>query len=277
MAFFGACRKEAKIKLPEQEEKLVLTCFISPDDTVITAIVRTSKPKYVAHTGWGSDGDVISNADVRISRDGASAVMPYDDVYHCYFLPSRDFPILPNVTYSISATTPDGKFASGATTVPFDTLKIEKFDLALNFSPDSTELDITASGVAADIPGKTNYVGLYYRQFIFPSDSQQHNYDFIDYGNGTFEDDERQERRQFRLQQQMYSMGGNMKVNYAGIFAEFWVLNCSKDFYLYNRSVQLAAYSGANPFGDPVMVYTNISNGFGCFGSYRVSKREMIK
>ena len=57
------------------------------------------------------------------------------------------------------------------------------------------------------------------------------------------------------------------------------VLNCSKDFYLYNKSVQESDGIGGNPFTDPVQVYTNIQNGFGCFGAYNIDKwaRDSIK
>jgi hypothetical protein len=273
---FG-CRKEADIKLPEQEEKLVVTCFVSPTDTVLTAVVRTSSPKYnVRNYNYSVAG--LSDAEVTISSDQGSAVFSYDEVFMCYTLSPVSFPIYPGKKYSLTVKTPDGKHSSANTVVPTDTFHIRSFAVNMNYSSDSNNLDINSVAEIAAFNGRVNYVGMYYRQVNIPQDSSMQEYNPYDFrGYGIYEDDEKHPRESFVFKQEQGRYEGDAKSLFGGFYAEFWVLNCSKEFYLYNRTVQLASELNGNPFGDPVLVYTNMDNGFGCFGAYMITKRSISR
>ena len=69
-----------------------------------------------------------------------------------------------------------------------------------------------------------------------------------------------------------FSSSGNPD-NKEGTWVLIEALNCSRDFYLYNRSLQQSAGTGGNPFADPVLIHTNIQGGFGCFGSFYRTRR----
>ena len=49
------------------------------------------------------------------------------------------------------------------------------------------------------------------------------------------------------------------------------VKNTSESYYLYTLSTKLQTFAGENPFAQPVMVYSNIENGFGIFGAYNTA------
>jgi hypothetical protein len=49
----------------------------------------------------------------------------------------------------------------------------------------------------------------------------------------------------------------------------------SESYYKYLRTIDLQKRSEQDPFSDPVLVYTNISNGSGIFGSSSVSERNI--
>ncbi len=53
---------------------------------------------------------------------------------------------------------------------------------------------------------------------------------------------------------------------------EIELKHVSKDFYLFNVSNRLQQNTGDNPFGEPVVVYSNIENGFGIFAGFSKSK-----
>lgn len=269
------CTKEANIKLPEPEEKLVVTCFISPEESLISVLVNTSKPRY--NTSWQANTEIKDAAIVIRSAEGA-ATIPYVDSLHLYAIETSEFPILPGKTYTLEAKSND-KSCSAVTTVPTDTLHIRNLTVSLQFSKDSTALDAAYSTQVADIPGQTNYVSIFQRHLLLmPYDSLYNQPgDMLNPGYGIFEDDEKQPRENYGAFTQAYSARSSEKIRYDSFIVEVWALNCSREFYLYNRSVQEAAWTTGNPFSDPVMVYTNMNNGFGCFGAYRLSKRIQVK
>lgn len=269
LVIFAACTKEADIKLPEPEVKLVVTSFISPEDTVISAVIRSSRPKYVSYSGPELESDVVTDAVVSISGPGGSVTLPFDEFTNAYLITASAFPITAGSTYSIYASTADGKSVWAQTTVPANTLAIT------SFSGQSTRRDVYSADYefwfeAADIPGETNYVALYHRQNRQDQDSL---FGWIDYGRGTFYNDENQPRKSYyeRVTGSTYQQDSVQELK-----IDIEALNCSRDFYLYNNSVQEAAMNNFNPFADPVMVYSNINNGFGCFGAFRRTANSII-
>jgi Domain of unknown function (DUF4249) len=52
-------------------------------------------------------------------------------------------------------------------------------------------------------------------------------------------------------------------------------LHVDKNYYLYHESVQRNDNNG-NPFAEPSLVFTNISNGYGCFGSFSTIDKDII-
>jgi hypothetical protein len=161
--------------------------------------------------------------------------------------------------------------------VPADTLHILSHELLLQFTPDSLRLKVSSSAEVADLPGQTNYVSMYYRSQLFYNDTNSQTNDFKNYGYGTFDDDEKQSHQTYVFKESGGSYEFGSSSDFGGMFSEFWALNCSKEFYLYNRSVDKASYSGGNPFGDPVLVYSNMDNGFGCFGAFRASRHSILR
>jgi hypothetical protein len=253
-----SCTKKAKIKLPPQETKLVLTCFITPGDSLITAFVRTSTPKY-SSAGYGSIyGDLVTNAIVVLSDGLKNVTLTYDSLYSVYYAWSKDLPILEGKTYYLNAATPDGKKASANTTVPLGKLEIKTFDVFAQRN-DSNITELNLQTIVADIPDITNYIEIIYQTYTNFGGPGGFN-DRIHY----FDDDEKMSKTEYAESHKdnfLYYQGSHATTYLS-------VLNCSKEFYLYNKSVEKASYTNDNPFSDPVLIYTNINNGFGCFGSF---------
>ncbi len=266
----SACKPEkAKITLPKSENKLVVSCFISPEDSLITATVRLSTPKFGTFGQRAGTADDIQNANVVISDGARSVALVFDNSYFFYKATSKQLPIISGKTYYLKVSTPDGKEVTATTTVPVGKLDVKSLEIrktkdtpsALNF-----EISLTVN----DIENQTNYVGIGFQTPTAFKTATFNLVDTTDYGGVTlsfFDDDEKTVKTNyFTTYSGFNEFSGIDTIAYA--FANAAVLNCSKDFYLYNRSASLAEFSGGNPFSDPVLIYSNITNGFGCFGSY---------
>ncbi|MDH5381622.1 MAG: DUF4249 domain-containing protein, partial [Cyclobacteriaceae bacterium] len=71
---------------------------------------------------------------------------------------------------------------------------------------------------------------------------------------------------------------GNNYFNGVGLFSarfvEISLKEITRDYYLYKKSTELQRNSVENPLAEPVIVYSNIQNGFGIFGGYVQALRD---
>ncbi len=255
------CTKEAKIKLPPQENKLVVTSFISPNDYNIVVTVRNANPKFNWSGFWGPQDNNITDASIFIS-DGITQIrVPFDSVKGLYLVPASDLPIQSGKTYYLSVSTPDGRKVTAETTVPSGTLSLNKFEVNQSGN-DTDHVNIKALISIPDLPETTYITGSF--DVITSADSLPY---YTNNNQSYFfsASDEFQTYQEYVKSEQIdvYSAA-----YYPFIELGVTLLNSDKHFYLYHKTVRLAQGSGDNPFSDPVMVYSNINGGLGCFGSY---------
>lgn len=263
-SLFYSCTKEAKIKLPPQEDKLVVTSFISPNDTVIVVTVRNSIPKFNWVGIWGPQYSNLTDATVYISDGTTQIKVPFDQSNGMYLTSTKNFPIVSGKTYYLDVSTPDGKKASGETSVPEGVLQLTKFEVEVaNSNPDHIKFNTLIS--IADLPETTYITGAFDVVSSWDTTAAQpSNYMYTE-SNYFSASDEFQSYSEYlkSKQTELYDAG-----YYRYIAMGVTLLNSDKHFYLYHKTIRVAPGSGDNPFSDPVMVYTNINGGFGCFGSY---------
>ncbi len=268
----ASCTKKADIDLPTADEKLVVTCFISPGDSVLTAVVRTSKLKYgVIDTARRNKiYQDVENAYVSISDGVNSITLPFNLNEYFYKASTSNFPIVSGKNYFLTVSTPDGKKVTANTTVPSEKLPIELFEITEK-KADSLFIEFDVNVTVADIPNQINYVGLYVQNFSSTSLTEPYLYNQNSFTSfGSFDTDEFVGKTKYVFSSQNF-IYEPMRITSAYSYVS--ALNCNKDFYLYNKSVQDATGSGG-PFADPVMVYSNIDGGFGCFGAFVVSTQN---
>jgi len=266
---FAGCRKKAKINLPTTEVKLVLTCFISPEDSILYADLRTSTPK-IGELDFV--GGVIDYGTVRLSSASKTIDMIFNYQYGGYVVNVSDFPIVPGQSYSITASAPNFQPVSATTSIPEDTLHITNIDISVGSKTQSYEEVFLSYGVQ-DLPGRT-YVALLH-QLMLAHDSSSYRLILSNvryWETANYFDDVKQNKSFY------YSKRTNEKLVYGyGKYAlVFTALNYSHELYYYSRSVQLALESSDNPFAEPVMIYSNINGGYGCFGGYRSTSRKVL-
>jgi hypothetical protein len=264
-----ACVKKANLKLPDPEEKLVVVCFISPDNTEVMASVKTSQPQYGKFdTIPNPNFDNVKNASVVISDGALNFELKYDANLQIYSAKLKTFKIEAGKTYYLAVKTPDGKLVDASTKVPLNKLIIQSYDVTVKKMDSSfqTNTKITIN----DIPNETNYVAVYPQSLVidkFFTDSTVTTEDTItsNFWLSYFDSDFNTSKTNYSFEYSIFVFANKS----SNIGIRTYVLNCSFDFYQYNKSLINAANSGfGNPFAQPALVYSNINNGFGCFGAY---------
>lgn len=106
-------------RLNKQAEKLVVTGFISPQDTVLAVQVSRSAPVL------GDDRSIrdVTNATVTISNGTRFIALKYAPNYNkqgvnVYWASNRDFFISQGQSYTLTVTTPNGQKVDAQCTIP---------------------------------------------------------------------------------------------------------------------------------------------------------------
>lgn len=127
-------------RFPEIKEKLVLTSFISPQDTTIYVKVTISSPLfgeyktqssgyYVANGDtvyYGGKDNTITDAIVTLSSDNQTITLPYQAKNKLYSVSTKAFKIEAGKTYTLKATTKNYS-VEASTTIPLQNATIEKY------------------------------------------------------------------------------------------------------------------------------------------------------
>ncbi|TAE22101.1 MAG: DUF4249 domain-containing protein [Cytophagales bacterium] len=106
-------------RLNREASKLVVACFISPQDTVLAARIGLSTPVLGSVTATNSFLNV-TNANVTITNGSRLAALRYGNYngLGVYVVSARDFPVLEGQTYTLNVETPDGKKVTSQCTIP---------------------------------------------------------------------------------------------------------------------------------------------------------------
>jgi hypothetical protein len=270
----GACEKEVEgIRLPESDAKLMVYCFISPQDDSLTVSVTRSVPVL----GAGNPADtLVEDAAVTLSDGVRSVRLLYDEdrkayAYHVWAARDGDLKIKPETSYHLQVTTLRGETATATCTVP------AALKASIMLSPDSAW---AASSnryyyrmriIWPDPPNQVNYYRVNGHAEVITEQTSDGRPTSIATVPAEWEASEwvSDEGRDGGL---LVSPRGNCHVNEydpfisCSLYAS--VLHTDPHYYRYHHSVHRAMQSQANPFAEPVLVYSNVTGGLGVFGAY---------
>lgn len=274
--------------LPETDSKLVVACFISPQDTVLAAKVTETKLLI------GTTGDIrddITNATVSLSDGSKSIRLIYSQKLGYYRALPSELPILVGKTYTITVNTPDGRQVSASTTVP-NNVEIKEVKIDSTTVNDfqqgnrviNTEYDVKV--IWQDKAGETNYyraISAY--DVTYEISETKTNKKLSDtlisslVDLRTIDDKDTDGQllslnRTFLPSMNIGNVQNNREVSgkrldkiKVGLF--------QTDIHYYNYHTSLRRQrENNNPFAEPVLLYTNINGGFGCFGAYNATWQE---
>lgn len=284
LLWLAACERDADVEVPATAPKLVLSCFLSPQDTVLKVTVRKSVPIF-NNPAAGNQDAWIDDATVTLS-DGTSTVRLVRASTGTYTTRAVNLPIRSGKTYLLNVTAPGGFRAEASCTIP-----ARPHDTVTNIRLDSSRIDggmayqaYSLSVEWQDAPGE----GDYYRLFAERPGTLQRGFDPRDPNKGdtlyypiSFEQGEAytrdlgQDGRRFLVKNgkftsltdpsgvgQPYRL--ERKINVV-------LLTTDRGYYEYHRA--LKNYVGDNPFSEPILLFTNVKVGLGIMSGYqRVTK-----
>ncbi len=248
--FIYSCTKTAdNIKLPETKPKLVVGCFLSPQDSLITLTLTRSNPIFGAHHNTINTNDAVPDADVFISDGSQTNKLMYDNGK--YTLSQMVLPVVAGKIYTLNISTPDGNSVSATCTVPISNAP------ALDITFDTTGTNKKIFIHWQDIADETNYYKFFGREQLVNSFSADTSYSWFYY----------------TVADAFGTTGGEMNsekiMNKNSLAYDFYLLNMDVHYFKYNLSLEKNTNSGL--FSQGVPLYSNIKNGLGVFCSLQAS------
>jgi hypothetical protein len=274
--------------LPETDSKLVVACFISPQDTVLAAKITETKLLI------GTTGDIkddITNASVSLSDGSKIIQLIYNTKLDYYRALPAALPILAGKTYTITVKTPDGRKVNASTTIPnpiaikevkIDSIKVNNFQQGNSVT--NTEYEVKV--IWQDKAGEINYyraISEFIILYRIPDPKNGKN--VINTPVSTFIDLRTIDDKD--VDGQILSLNRNFLATNIGANIQGQQIDQNKrlnkikvglfqtDIHYYNYHTSLRRQrENNNPFAEPVLLYTNINGGFGCFGAYNATWQE---
>ncbi len=266
---FACERVVDNIKLPEFKQKLVITSFISPCDTVSYFNVASNKKIYGELNTEESPGNLTGHLS-----NGTSEVA-LDTIKYGFILNRKKMPIEYGKKYRLTVSSENGLSSEAYCTVPHErkfNIKVDTFSVInqypgpVTFTYRSLEFALTIN----DFAGEENFYRIsgkitdFYRDpltgmsYINSIDLGFEEEFFTDKGM----DGKEIVRTTNIRSNELYYMRDSA-------FLEVALLNTEKSYYLYHKSLE-NYYDAENPFSEVSPLYSNIKGGLGVFTSYAV-------
>jgi hypothetical protein len=264
-----------EVDLPALDPVLVVNSRVVPDSTFSATITASQ-----ASTASG-DPQLILNATVVVEHLGQVV----DTLHHFFegkYLGTGSYLPVPGQTYTLKASASGYAPVVGTETLP---LPVPIRNLSWQDSV-RTALDGTQIGEIAiefdDSPGEENF----YMILVVASDSIIFGPDTSVYhaaltaevqdpaaindffGNSILLDD-----ATFDGQRKSLKLGVEIGQNASRMSVVLF--SCSKNYFLYNRTVTSAIQNNDNPFAEPVFVHSNMSSKMGIFAGYSQHWRHL--
>lgn len=264
----GACEKEVTgIKLPESNSKLVVTSFISPQDTLVRVDVARSLPSLGTRTGLTP---FVQDAVVTLSDGDRTVNLPFKGPA-TYAVDSQSFPVVAGRTYTLRVSVPGGESVEATCTVP-EAVPLSALSLDSISPVERAWKQYIVRMNWADPAGANNYyrVAAEVKREIALGPGETPPRGPRDYSLSWEGDELIEDKGQDGAI--LFSPKGTfiaaLSTDTAKVNLYAYVLHTDRNYYAYHRSIYLAARTDGNPFAEPVLVYSNITGGLGVFAAY---------
>lgn len=248
------------VNSPEFKQKLVITSFISPSDTVSQILVSSNQPLYSFSDKPEEPGDITGTIS-----DGTNEVQ-LDTISTGLYFSRNKMPVSPGKTYTLKISSSKGLYAEASATVPMQREMMIKVD-TVSYAGDIYDYYIPYKQLMITIefndhPIEKNFYTVIGKFSGYKSDPEN-NYYLPRYWFEYINDLKANPDNRIRLD----SWIAPVESNFDSAFLRVYVLNTEESFYLYHTSLSEYDYSD-NPFSETKTVYSNIDGGLGIFASY---------
>jgi hypothetical protein len=278
-----------------ESSKLVVSCFISPQDTELAVSVTESSPILgtVSATAGGR-ATAIASATVTLGTGSQSVTFQYvpEVVYQpgnyvvepgYYRADPRRLPIVAGQTYTLTVRARDGRQVRASCTVPtaipveqllLDSARVSDFDRTtweyyarLRWRDPASQANYFRAKVTSQRttqtqtrePGKPNRDTVIVVSALWAYD-----------GDVLLTTDVGQDGQQLTSKRATYnsrtSETGALRRSADRIVGD--LLHTDVNYYRYHEAVQRSFGADGNPFAEPVLIPTNMEGGLGTFGAY---------
>lgn len=256
------------VNSPEFEQKLVITSFISPSDTVCEIYVSSNQRLYGFYDKLEDPGDImgtISDGTTEVELDTTSSGLSF----------SRDkMPVISGKTYTLKISSSKGIYAEAVTTIPQKRETLISVD-TVSVTQDTPGYEssgfIEISVEFTDYPGEKNYYNLIGKMTVFrttPSQETAFHYDRFWYEY--IKDTKANPDNRIVIDQWITPSNNNSDSAFITVF----LMNTEESYYLYHTSLNEFDRSD-NPFSEAKPVYSNIKGGLGIFTSYTMDSLRL--
>lgn len=247
---------------------LVVTSFISPQDTALEVHVSKSRP--VVGQVITPDAALVPDATVRISQGGQSVLLRYHPERRLYRAKASLLPVLAGQTYTLSVTTPDHDAVTGTCTVPITTdIAVTSLSHNIRKQPwwNGGEYDEHVLTFKwQDAPGRENfYHPVAEREYKDPN-SQLHLRDAMNGEGKRYFSDQSKDGLVFTASRSYSIMPGQPDPRPANL--HLYLAVTDRAYFLYHQSLEQHEDTNGNPFAEPVLIYSNVRGGLGVFSAY---------
>lgn len=266
-------------RLNREAAKLVVTCFLSPQDTVLAVKVNRSQPVVGESTSFINTGINVPDATVTLSEGGKSVALRFDARLGYYQAAISQLPVVAGRTYSVVIQTPAGERAEASCTVPgvvqptgitFDSLTENQYGRRIK------RYFVRARWM--DPAGQANYyltTGTY--RFLLndprtPGKEQSSYLSLSESNSNGLLTDRNTDGREMISERLFMNVGyytNNGQAKITGVSVN--LLTTDQAYYQYLDAVARQSQASGNPFAEPVPVPSNIQGALGCFGAYNRS------
>ena len=264
LLFISSCETEAKnVRLPDYNQKFVITSFISPSDRVSEITTDVTQRVFGDLTDMETTGNLeafISDGTKEISADTSGTGFRFT---------MNEMKIEEGMTYIIRVVSDKGKEVRASCTVPLshdfkiivDTISRDRMYGDDNIKILSAEISIT------DVPDEANYFRLFCLQTSFGVPYWDPNVPLrlSDLEENIFSDKGKDGQKLFLKTIELNTFYESAD----SAFLKIYLFNTDKAYYDFHTSFM--NYSGGrDPFTENSPVFSNIEGGLGVFASYTI-------
>ncbi|WP_234735916.1 DUF4249 domain-containing protein [Tellurirhabdus bombi] len=273
--------------VPQIGEKVVVHCYISPQDSLLIALVSLSRPVLGADPPYSyGTKPVVPGALVTLTDGERSVVLSFDEQAQRYSALAKSFPIQTGKNYRLQVNLNNQQVTSSCTVpaqVPLSAVRVDSVEQLVG--PNSKRWQYQIRMDWQDPAGTRNFyrtAGTYaYKilESITPSRLEETllNGPIQFNRSEAFITDLKQDgqlltspKGDFAIQ----TAGGRFPIRPLQIMAS--LLHTDANYYNYHLAIERREDTSGNPFAEPVLIPSNIDGGLGCFGAYNRSQKTVL-
>ncbi|MFP4556122.1 MAG: DUF4249 domain-containing protein [Bacteroidales bacterium] len=262
--FIQSCVKDVE-NPPQSEPKLVVTSFITPNDSIKVRVTKSTPINYNTPTnGWDTNiYPHVTDAQVFIQNTSLNneTTIPYNTEEGMFILAPQDFSIEAGEEYMLRVSANGFETVTAITKLPNNAPDVLWYNIASSENEYETVWDITGS--IQDFSDQTNYyfVNIAIKSAYFDSWADTtyiSTYAFRDYFNDAGKDGE-----EIGFRTDGYSSSDDAEII-------IHVQSTDYNYYQYHKMLDYLDYE--NPFSEPILLHSNVDGGLGIFASYLSTK-----